>query len=213
MSHSAENFRMGILYCCINFGYRKSLDKRGEYHDFLSKIFCLTVPKIFVGESCSVALISGTKKFGDGGGGVWRFYVEKFLSHSAEKFRRGILYCCINFGYRKSLDKGGEYHDFLSKIFCLTVPKFSVGESFNVAFFSGTKKSLEKRGGGTEYQDFPSKFFYLTVPKISVVESTVGLNSGSEKVWRREGSITIFRRNFFVSQCRKLPYGNPLLLH
>ena len=23
---------------------------------------------------------------------------------------------------------GGEYQDFLSKIFCLTVPKFSVGE-------------------------------------------------------------------------------------
>ena len=49
------------------------------------------------------------KKFMDkmGGGGVSRYSVEKFLSHSVEKFRRGILYCCINFGYRKSLDKSG----------------------------------------------------------------------------------------------------------
>ena len=47
LCHSAENFRWGILYCCINFGYGKSLDKRGgQYQDFPSKIFCLTVPKI-----------------------------------------------------------------------------------------------------------------------------------------------------------------------
>ena len=34
-----------------------------------------------------------------------RFSIENFLSHSAENFRRGILYCCIDFGYRKSLNK------------------------------------------------------------------------------------------------------------
>ena len=34
-----------------------------EYHNFLSKIFCLTVPKTFVGEPFSVALISGIEKF------------------------------------------------------------------------------------------------------------------------------------------------------
>ena len=27
------------------------------------------------------------------------------------------------------------------------------------------------------------------------------------------GSIKIFRRKFYVSQCRKFPYGNPLPLH
>ena len=54
---SAEFFRRGVLYCCINFGYQKSLDRRrgAEYQDFLSKIICLTVPKIFVGESFTVA--------------------------------------------------------------------------------------------------------------------------------------------------------------
>ena len=75
----------------------------GEYQDFLSKIFCLTVPKNFVGEPFSVSLILGTGKvwIREGGG------VSRLLSHSAENFRRGILYCCNNFGYRKSLDKGG----------------------------------------------------------------------------------------------------------
>ena len=70
---------------------------------------------------------------------VSRYSVEKFLSHSAENFRRGILYCCINFVYQKSLDKRrGGYQDFPSKIFCLTVPKDYVGESFLVALVSVT---------------------------------------------------------------------------
>ena len=183
MSHSAESFRRGILYCCSNFGYRKSLDKKGRYQDFrskifcltvpknfvgaaftvasisvtekvwrrgggqqdfTSKIFCLTVPKVFVGESFTVAVISGTGKvwirrgvsrfsveicltvpknfvgeaftvasisvtgkFWRRGGGGIKILRQNFLSQSAENFRRGIFYCCINFGYPKSLDKRG----------------------------------------------------------------------------------------------------------
>ena len=100
---------------------------------------------------------------------------------------------------------GGEYQDFPSKIFCLTVPKISVGESFTVALISGSEKVYGQDGGG-EYQDFPSFFFCLTVPKISVGESfTVAIISGIEKVWIRGGSIKIFCRKFFVSQCRKFP--------
>ena len=33
-----------------------------EYNDFLSKVFCLLVPKNFVGEPFSVSLISGIEK-------------------------------------------------------------------------------------------------------------------------------------------------------
>ena len=40
--------------------------------------------------------------------------------------------------------------DFLSKFFCLTVPKIFVGESFCAVF---QMKFMDKRGG--EYQDFP----------------------------------------------------------
>ena len=44
------------------------MDKRGGKQDFPSKNFCLTVQKIFVGESFTVALISGTEKMWKGGG-------------------------------------------------------------------------------------------------------------------------------------------------
>ncbi len=94
LSHSVEFFRSGILYCCINIW-----GKGGGYQNFTWKNFCLTVPtKFSVAESFIVALISGIEKsLEKRGGGVSRFSVEKFLSHSAEKFRRGILYCCISF--------------------------------------------------------------------------------------------------------------------
>ena len=108
------------------------------------------------------------KRVEGGGWGISRLYIEIFLPHSAKKFRRGILYCCNNFGYRKILDKrgGGSIKFFRGKIFCITVPKVSVGETFSVALISGI-----------------------------------------EKFWIREGvgSIKIFSRKFFVSQCQKFP--------
>ena len=95
------------------------------------------------------------------------------------------------------------------------MPKISVGESFTIETISGMEKVwIREVGGGC--QDFPSKFFCLTVPKTSVGESfTVAIISGIEKVWikRGGGGIKIFRQNFFVSQSRKFPLDNPLLLH
>ena len=99
----------------------------GEFQDFQSKIFCLTVPKISVGEAFTVAIISGIEKIWIRVGGVSRISVENFLSHSAEKIRRAILHCFNNFGYRKSLDKRGGIKIFRRKFFCLTVPKNFVG--------------------------------------------------------------------------------------
>ncbi len=160
---------------------KKFGEEGGEYQGFPSKNFCLTVPKISVGESFTVALVFLE-------GGVSNFYVENFLSHGAEKCRRGRLHCCINFWNRKCLEKGGGvYQKFPSKILCLTVPtKIAVGESFIVALLSG----IERFGGeGGRYQDFPSTIFCLTVPtKNSVGESfIVVLISGIEKVWSRGG--------------------------
>ena len=75
----------------LTAGTEKVWIGRGEYQDFPSQIFCLTVPKNFVGEPFSVSLIAGTEK-------VWirrvvasRLPVANFLSHSAEKFRRGTF--------------------------------------------------------------------------------------------------------------------------
>ena len=89
----------------------------GGVSRFSSKLFCLTVLKNSVGEPFSVSLASGIENVRDKRGvRVSRFSVEIFLSHSAEKFRRGTLP-----GSRKILVSkllmhmgGGAYHDFPS---------------------------------------------------------------------------------------------------
>ena len=73
----------------------------------IRRIFCLTVPKLFVEEPFCAVLqnFSGSEKvYGEeGGGGITKLSVEIFSSQSAEKIRRGIFYCFIRFGYRKML--------------------------------------------------------------------------------------------------------------
>ena len=86
---------VGEPFCAVfqkNSGSEKLMDKkRGEFQDFQSKIFCLTVPKISVGEAFTVAIISSIEKTWITVGGVSRISVEKFLSHSAEKFPSGTF--------------------------------------------------------------------------------------------------------------------------
>ena len=96
LSHSAERLPRGTLCCYINFGYLKCLDKRGGEIQILRRNFFLTVPKIYVGESFTNALISGSEKLWIGGGSI-KIFRRLFLSHIAEGFRRRILYCCISF--------------------------------------------------------------------------------------------------------------------
>ena len=71
---------------------KKFMDKRGEYQDFPSKIFCPTVPKISVGEPFCVSQNFWYRKIlwirGGGREGVSRFSVKNFMSHIAEKYRR-----------------------------------------------------------------------------------------------------------------------------
>ena len=76
----------------------------GKCHDFPTKIFCLTVPKNFAGELFSAVLqkFPVAKKFMDNGGSI-KIFVENFLSHSAEKHRKGTLHCFTNFGHQKML--------------------------------------------------------------------------------------------------------------
>ena len=68
----------------MKFGHRKSLDERvgggGECQNLQSKIFCLTVPKLFVGEPLSVSLISGIEKFYSSKGFVTIFRQKSFVS-------------------------------------------------------------------------------------------------------------------------------------
>ena len=60
------------------------------YHDFSSELFCLTVAKKIVGQPFRVSLISGIEKFYASEGYV-TIFCRTFLSHNAEKCRRGTL--------------------------------------------------------------------------------------------------------------------------
>ena len=100
--------------------------------------------------------------------GVSKCSVENFLSQIAENFRRGIYFrVSIISNIKKNYASEGyaTTFDFLSKIFCLTVPKTSVGGILFCFNNSGYRKSLGRSG---QYQFFPSKFLCLTVPKISI---------------------------------------------
>ena len=59
---------------------------------------------------------------------------------------------------------GGEYQDFPSKIFCLTVPKNFVGQPFSVSLISGIEKTLCFRG---LCHDFASEKFFSQYRNIS----------------------------------------------
>ena len=115
-----------------------------------------------------VALISGTEKVCRRGGRIKNFRQNYLLSHSPENFRWEYIIVATTSRTEKVWRRGGgEYQDFPSEFFCLTVWKTSVGESFTVALISGSEK-IYGQEGGREYQDFPSKNVCLTLPKTSL---------------------------------------------
>ena len=67
------------------------------YHDFPLKNFCLTVPKNFVEEPFFVSQNFWYRRNSWIRGGEYHDFLSKFfLSHSAEKFRRGTLLICVS---------------------------------------------------------------------------------------------------------------------
>ena len=158
LSHSTEKLRRGTLLCSRKTLVSKNVrDKTGgEYHNFPSKFFCLTVPKNFVGEPFSVSMISGIENFyaSEGYATIFDFMSVDCSVLCFRKFTVGkILWM------RRG---GGGIKLFRRKILLSHSAEISVGESFAVALISGIEK-VWIRGG--EYQDFPSKIFCLTVPK------------------------------------------------
>ena len=84
----------------------------------------------------------------------------------------------------KKFGEEREYQDLTSKFSCLTVPKISVGEPFNVSLISGIEIFFASEGYVTII-DFLSNFFCLTVPKLFAGEPFCAVfqkSCGSEKV-------------------------------
>ena len=96
------------------------------------------MPKKFVGQPFRVSLIWGLEKF---------YASEDYVTISVEFFcltvpkinvgNRSML-CFRNFPEAKMfMDKKGEYQDFPSKVFCLTLLTNFVVEPFSVKLISG----------------------------------------------------------------------------
>ena len=170
--------------------------------------------------------------------------VEKFLSHSADKIRRTLVFR-KNSGIENSqAKKGGSFTVLSKKILTHRTEKTSPGNHSVYQKISGREKIfMDKRGGG--YHDFPSKSFCLTTKtfhwrtlwcfrnffhrKFSCIEGGASRFCRNflshrtetksfvkepccfpEHLWYRKKfmdkrvHITIFSRNFYVSQCRKI---------
>ena len=140
------------------------------YHVFPSELFCLTVPKNFVGGTLLCFrkfLVSKIFMYGRGGITV----LSIFLSDSAQKFRGGNLLCFEkNSGIENfhALEGGGGGYVFVD-FFCLTVPKNFVEEPFSIRKNFKHRNFLHK-GDLTNFSQGVSTIFcrlFYVSPKLS----------------------------------------------
>ena len=128
----SRKFSLGIHYCCNNFAYRKSLEKRrrGSIKTFRQKLLSHTAENLRK-EYFIVALISCTEKvWKRGGGGEYQDSPSKFFCLTVSKISVGESFtvALISGGERVYGQEGGRKHqDFPSEKFSLTPPKISVG--------------------------------------------------------------------------------------
>ena len=114
---------------------------------------------------------------------------------------------------KKFMDKKGGVSIFSVEIFCLTVPQNLVGSPFRVSLISGIEKFYASEGYVTI---FCRNFLSHSAEKI---RGGTLLRCVSESLWYRislwirRGSIKIFCRKNFVSQCRKTSQANTLVCH
>ena len=133
------------------------------------------MPKHFVGENfCAVfQKVSGSEKlYGLERGSINIFRQNIFVSQCRKLSQLNPSVLCFRKlpVAKKIMDKrGSDYHDFPSKLFCLTMPKNFAGEPFCAVFLkiSGSQKDYGQEGG---YQDFPSENFCLTLSNSFVGE-------------------------------------------
>ena len=93
----------------------------------------------------------------------------------------------------------GEFHDFPSQIFSLTVPKKFVGNAFVIQKFLVWKKHMDKKGGVTFFR---RKLFVPNRQKTSWVNPSVFQKRSGIKNFLDNSGITILSI-FFVSQYRE----------
>ena len=173
---------------------------------FVAEPYCAVFQRISISE----------KVYGKEGVGVSSFSVNVFLPDSAGKFRSGTLPCCVseNFQQQKCLQIGkrGKYQDFPSIFFsCHTVEKCRRGflQSFNNF---GDGESLEEKVRGRVSIISVESFLSHSAGMFQRATFRVSLISGIENFNAPEVCVTIFCREFFVSQYRIISQENPSVL-
>ena len=141
-----------------------------------------------------------------------RFFVEfVFVSENRKTLLVNLSVLCFRkFSVaKKFIDKrGGDYQDFASKIFCLTVPENLVGYPFRVSLISGIEKFYASEG---YVMIFCRNFFSQSAEKLVDEPFSVSLISGIEIVYASDGYVTIFRRSLFLSRNTEKPCKGNLL--
>ena len=102
------------------------------------------------------------------------FSIEKLLTHSTKKVRRGALQCFRNFLLSKNILREEDITIFKQRLAAFHLDSFMsqsteifVVEPFNVSEISGYRKVLCILGS---YYDFPPKILNLTLQKYFVGE-------------------------------------------
>ena len=170
------------------------------------------MPKNLVGEPllcCFSENFRWRKSLWIRGGGGLKISIEIILSHSAEKFRRGESFSVsLNSGIEKVWIAGGRGSiTIFRRSFCLTVPKYFLGEHFGVSEqFFYQKFSCIAVGATRFCRNFFSQDRNEKLCKGTLLFSRKVLVS--KKVMDKRGHITIFSRSFYFSQCRKISWAS-----
>ena len=142
-------------------------------------------------------------------------FLSNFLSHKADKLRRGTRLCCVSENFVvKTLrlrGGGGGIKVFRRKFFVSQYRNISKRNPSMLCFRKSlvAKKFMDKRAVGVSR--FSVKNFLSHSSKKIVGERfSVSLISGIEKFYASEGYVTIFRR-FFLSHSTGTFRGGTLL--
>ena len=134
------------------------------------------------------------------------FSVEKFQSHSAEKFCREIFYCCIILGYRKSLDKkeGGVSRFSVGNFLSHSAEKIRRRTNYCCSI-CGYRKSLDKKRGVSEFS--VESFLSHTAEKFRRGINYCCSIFGYRKSLDKERGLSNFPSNFFCFTVPKIFLG------
>ena len=133
-----------------------------------------------------------------------KFFRLNFLVSQCRKISWASFQCFRNFGVSKNFLHDRGYHIFPSKVFGLTEPNYFIGEHCAVSEILFYRK-FSCIGGG--HHDSAEFFLSQRTETTIFVKETFCFQKifrYRKKILGKRGHITIFSRNFYISECRKV---------